>query len=387
MFRYGLILPKKQQKTTPKLVNVFGDDDASDEDDISDWIGKALQAEGEKNKMKKQTKLNIQKALHEDPTIYQYDEVYDTMEHTKNKMDANRHKDKKPRYIENLLKTAERRKKEQEYRIERMVQKEREAEGEMYADKESFVTSAYRAKLEEFKQIEEEEKEMSRLEAIGDVKKQQDMSGFYRHLYEQTVNYQDQSNNDESCKRQRKDTEPRESNISTNNTDETRENIIMNEATNATDEQLKATVKHKKPRQYRQRVMETYESDPESETSKKELQQNQTITSSINKDTDQLEAQEQEKKQPEHDMNDMETTKYTTDTKDKDSSVNNIKTTQDKKAQENKIIPENETVVTEKEAVEKKDRSSIWKKRTIGPVFEAALQRYYARKATKLVAI
>ncbi len=29
------------------------------------------------------------------------------------------------------------------------MQKEREAEGEMYADKEKFVTSAYRAKMEE----------------------------------------------------------------------------------------------------------------------------------------------------------------------------------------------------------------------------------------------
>lgn len=381
-----MILPKKQQKTTPKLGNVFGDDNASDEDDVSDWIGKALQAEGEKNKMKKQTKLNIQKALHEDPTIYQYDEIYDTMEQTKNKMDA-KHKDKKPRYIENLLKTAERRKKEQEHRIERMVQKEREAEGEMYSDKESFVTSAYRAKLEEFKKIEEEEKEMSRLEAIGDVKKQQDMSGFYRHLYEQTVNYQDQSNNDESCKRKRKDSELKESKISVNNIDEIREDITMSETTNAADERLKATVKHRKPRQYRQRVMETYESDSESETSKKELQQNQTVTSSMNKDTDKPEIQEQEKKKTKHDVNDVETNKYITDIKDKDLSVKDDKTTQDKKAQENKIVSENETVITERKAVEKKDKSSIWKKRTIGSVFEAALQRYYARKATKLVSV
>ena len=37
------------------------------------------------------------------------------------------------------------------------VQKEREAEGEEFADKESFVTSAYRKKMEEMAKEEEEE--------------------------------------------------------------------------------------------------------------------------------------------------------------------------------------------------------------------------------------
>lgn len=191
---------KQQQSTTPKLGNVFGDDNASDEEDGTDWVRKALKAEGEKNRMKKQTKLDIQKALDEDPTIYQYDEVYDDLERSKGQLDdASKQKEKKSKYIQKLLKTAERRKKEQEHRIERMVQKEREAEGEMYADKESFVTSAYRAKLEEFKKMEEEEAKMNRLEAIGDVTKQQDMSGFYRHLYEQTVDYKGETTLKKIC--------------------------------------------------------------------------------------------------------------------------------------------------------------------------------------------
>ena len=48
-----------------------------------------------------------------------------------------------PKYINNLLKFAEARKKEDERRIERQVQKEREAEGDEFADKDAFVTSAY----------------------------------------------------------------------------------------------------------------------------------------------------------------------------------------------------------------------------------------------------
>lgn len=377
MFRYGLILPKKQQKTTPKLINVFGDDNASDEDDSVDWVRKAIKAEGEKNKMKKQTKLDMQKALNEDPTIYQYDEVYDTMEQAKSKVDVSKHKDKKPRYIENLLKTAERRKKEQEHRIGRMIQKEREAEGDMYADKESFVTSAYRAKLEEFKKIEEEEDRMSRLEAIGDVTKQQDMSGFYRHLYEQTVNHQDQSSNDESYKR--KDTEQEEQEISASNTDEPREKDEER------DEKSRTTEKPRKPRQYRQRAIETYESDSESESSKEELQQNQTVTS--DKNTDKLEVQEPEKKKQKLDENDAETNKCTTDKKDKrdkDSNVEDVKTSHDNKI----ILSEDEKIIEKvKEIAVDENKPSLYEKRTTGPVFEAALQRYYARKAARLAVI
>lgn len=63
------------------------------------------------------------------------------------------------------------------------VQKEREAEGDQYADKEKFVTSAYRKKMEEQAREEEEEQRMARIEAALDVTKQNDLSGFYRHIY------------------------------------------------------------------------------------------------------------------------------------------------------------------------------------------------------------
>lgn len=61
--------------------------------------------------------------------------------------------------------------------------------GDMYKDKESFVTSAYKKKLEEMKKLEEEEKREEYLEKIGDVRKQGNLDGFYRHLYDQKVNY------------------------------------------------------------------------------------------------------------------------------------------------------------------------------------------------------
>ena len=49
----------------------------------------------------------------------------------------------KPRYIDDLLKAAELRKRDYILAQERKVQREREAEGDEFEDKEKFVTSAY----------------------------------------------------------------------------------------------------------------------------------------------------------------------------------------------------------------------------------------------------
>jgi len=376
--QFGLILSKKQQQTTaPRLGNVFGDDNASDEDDGTDWVRKALKAEGEKNRMKKQTKLDIKKALDEDPTIYQYDEVYDDLERKDQSDSASKQKEKKSKYIQKLLKTAERRKKEQEHMIERMVQKEREAEGEMYADKESFVTSAYRAKLEEFKKMEEEEAKMDRLEAIGDVTKQPDMSGFYRHLYEQTVDYKDDANEDGNGEA-KESTEQRKRKTSTNSVNE--ENATTNKRTNETEERQRAITKSKKSRQYRQRAIETYESDSETETSKDESKKDQIDVSPVDKEADRAEEQEPEEKKQKLEKTPVNTVENIVDPKDKDISVKDAEIPQDN------VTLENEEIENKEKPVGKKDRSSIWEKRTVGPVFEAALQRYYARKAKRLAA-
>lgn len=378
--QYGLILPKKQQqKATPKLGNVFGDNDTSDEDDGTDWVKKALRAEGEKNKMKKQTKLDIQKALNEDPTIYQYDEVYDDMERTKSQSEVSKQKEKKPRYIQNLLKTAERRKKEQEHRIGRMIQKEREAEGDMYADKESFLTSAYRTKLEEFKKMEEEEARMNVLEAIGDVTKQQDMSGFYRHLYQQTtVEYKGEINEDEGNDTAEKDTTKQEERPNLSNEQREEDTTV-----NATlEEPSKATVRAKKSRQYRKReAIETYESDSETVANEEELKKDEIDALSVNKVADKSEVQESEKEKQELDKTDINTSESITKEKEEANKDAKMSVNTDETALGDKEIE------NEKDPVEAKDRSFILEKRTIGPIFEAALQRYYARKAQRTAMI
>ena len=69
-----------------------------------------------------------------------------------------------PKYIGNLLKAAEQRKKDLERRIEKTVQKEREAEKGLFDDKEAFVTDTYRRKMEEIRQEEERQRKQEELE-------------------------------------------------------------------------------------------------------------------------------------------------------------------------------------------------------------------------------
>ncbi|XP_056141071.1 nuclear speckle splicing regulatory protein 1 [Lampris incognitus] len=184
--QYGLILPQKKgaKTTTLQRPSVFGDDS-----DDETTVGESLQKEAVKKRMMKQTHLEMQKALEQDSTVYDYDAVYDDIQ--KQRLEDNKKilggTDRKPKYINQLLKAVEERKKEQERRDERKIQKEREEEGEQFADKEAYVTSAYRKKLQERKEEEERERREAEMEAALDVRKQKDLSGFYRHLLNQTV--------------------------------------------------------------------------------------------------------------------------------------------------------------------------------------------------------
>ncbi|XP_053187497.1 nuclear speckle splicing regulatory protein 1 [Scomber japonicus] len=208
--QYGLILPQKKglsKIATLSKPSVFGDD--SDEETS---VGESLQREAIKKKMMKQTRLEMHKALEQDSTVYDYDGVYDDIQ--KQREESNKKvlggADKRPKYIHQLMKAVEDRKKEQERREERKIQKEREAEGEKFADKEAYVTSAYRQKLLEQKEEQEREKREAEMEAALDVKKQKDLSGFYRHLLNQTVGEEaipDRSANRTQTSKVSKDTE------------------------------------------------------------------------------------------------------------------------------------------------------------------------------------
>ncbi|ORY05150.1 coiled-coil domain-containing protein 55-domain containing protein [Clohesyomyces aquaticus] len=131
----------------------------------------------------RQAEKKAQEAIQEDPSIYDYDAAYDALHAgTAAKAAAEREDalQRRPKYMTNLFESAEVRKKDQLRAQDKLLQREREAEGDEFADKEKFVTGAYKAQQEEVKRMEEEEKKRQDEE---DAKKRKlGMQGFYKQM-------------------------------------------------------------------------------------------------------------------------------------------------------------------------------------------------------------
>ncbi|KAK2762610.1 hypothetical protein FQN54_000783 [Arachnomyces sp. PD_36] len=129
------------------------------------------------------SKKNAQTATDLDPTIYSYDDIYDSI-HTKPASKTNNNDSSNPeapKYMTSLLRSADVRKRDQLRARDRLLAKEREAEGDEFADKEKFVTAAYKAQQEEVKKIEEEEARREEEEEER-RKKGGGMVGFYKDM-------------------------------------------------------------------------------------------------------------------------------------------------------------------------------------------------------------
>ncbi|CCX06365.1 Similar to Nuclear speckle splicing regulatory protein 1 homolog; acc. no. O14009 [Pyronema omphalodes CBS 100304] len=194
----GGIKPKKPlgPPKSKKPLNAFAAAD-DEEDNVEEEIGGVFGG-GAKDKKKKggrdvsvvnaqlatfnEMSKKAEKAAAEiDPSVYDYDAVWDDMksvDRKKKKAEELDAVERKPKYMQNLLESAEIRKRDQLRAKEKMLQKEREAEGEEFADKESFVTSAYKKQQEEMKKLEEEE----RIREENLKKKSQGMSSFHRNM-------------------------------------------------------------------------------------------------------------------------------------------------------------------------------------------------------------
>ncbi|KAL8701952.1 MAG: hypothetical protein Q9224_000251 [Gallowayella concinna] len=109
------------------------------------------------------TSQHAQNAQSLDPSIYDYDGVYDSLHakpHSSSDPSASATASaeaKKPKYMQSLLAAAETRKRDQLRAKEKMLAKERELEGDEFADKEKFVTAAYKRQQEEVRKAEAEE--------------------------------------------------------------------------------------------------------------------------------------------------------------------------------------------------------------------------------------
>jgi coiled-coil domain-containing protein 55 len=177
--------PKAPQQAPPlKRPAAFGDGD----EDVADaaptstsvnsnvTANKKLLAQNVKTTKVMKKRLEAEKKV--DPSVYEYDEVYDQMQEAKQRQKEAKEQDAKerkvhysqyihgqqsnitvqPKYIEGLLTAAATRRLDHLRAEEKMMQREREAEGDMYKDKEAFVTQAYKDQMEEVRKAEEEER-------------------------------------------------------------------------------------------------------------------------------------------------------------------------------------------------------------------------------------
>lgn len=115
-----------------------------------------------------------------DANIYDYDAVYDSLKPQKKVTEED--KVRKPKYMSNLLAAAAIRKRDATIAEEKKLARERETEGDEYADKEKFVTSAYKKQQEENRRLEAEE--MIREEQEVKKNKGGGMTTFYKNMLE-----------------------------------------------------------------------------------------------------------------------------------------------------------------------------------------------------------
>uniref|UniRef100_A0A061R024 Coiled-coil domain-containing protein 55 n=1 Tax=Tetraselmis sp. GSL018 TaxID=582737 RepID=A0A061R024_9CHLO len=178
--KYGLQKPASSTKAKPQTtIAAFAQDDSDDEDDVNAQVRrqqchKAKQAKWERQRAE---------ALEQDATVFDYDGVFDSIQAAREKP---KHEDKvsrQPRYIASLMDKAKERDREQNILYERKLAKERKVEDALYGDKEKFVTSAYKKKLEEDRKWLADEKRREEIEKRNDVTKREDLGDFYRNLH------------------------------------------------------------------------------------------------------------------------------------------------------------------------------------------------------------
>ena len=183
---YGLILKKPQKASTAlSKPSIFASDSDSDggSSNQARFNIKSLQ-----EKYASKASKQIKQFIEDSPDMYQYDEVYDAMEDSRMRRRRNvQAKEKKSKYVSLIKDMSHERESERDRRLERKYISERENEGELYKDKESYTTPGYKKYLEERVADDEKEKAREEEETRLDVRKQKDLSLFYSHLLTDNV--------------------------------------------------------------------------------------------------------------------------------------------------------------------------------------------------------
>lgn len=139
--------------------------------------------------MSKATKRKLEEEKKVDATVFEYDEVWDKMQEAKLRQKEAKEaeaKERKPKYIEGLLTSAATRRLDHLRAEEKMIQRERELEGDEFKDKEAFVTQAYKEQMAELRRAEEEEKRREEEERKKKKGLGTGMAHFYKKLLEES---------------------------------------------------------------------------------------------------------------------------------------------------------------------------------------------------------
>ncbi|TFK98922.1 coiled-coil domain-containing protein 55-domain containing protein [Pterulicium gracile] len=191
---FSLSKPSKPSVgTAPPLhkPSAFADDDdvAKDDDALGDFGDAKGKKKNNNAKLVSSAHAVASKAMRKrmdaekkvDSTVYEYDEVWEKMQEAKQRAKEAKEVDaavRQPKYIKGLLESAETRRLDHLRAEEAMMQKEREREGDEFADKESFVTQAYKDQMAKVRLAEEEEKKREET-----IKKQKGFSAGMTHFY------------------------------------------------------------------------------------------------------------------------------------------------------------------------------------------------------------
>ena len=164
--------------------SIFGE--VADDDPVS--VREELRRLAESKQKKAAAHAAQAAVLAQDPSIYDYDGAYDSITNERESArEAKKGKagvEKKSRYIGSIMEAHKEREIENDKIFERRLVKEAEAEAHLYGDKDKFITSAYRKKLEAREAYEAEQAAKEEVEKREDVTKRADMRHFYSNLLE-----------------------------------------------------------------------------------------------------------------------------------------------------------------------------------------------------------
>ncbi|VVB16496.1 unnamed protein product [Arabis nemorensis] len=184
MKKYGLKIRVRSEKKNSSLArpplpptpSIFDEDEEND-------VDKEISRQALKTNALKEIEEQHKKDLEEDSSAFAYDDVYDAMKQKVVLPRMHDRQERKPKYIRNLMKQSDRRKKENEIVFERKLAKEREKDEHLFADTEKFATGPFKRKLEEQNKWLAEERLIELREEKDDVTKKKDfMSDFYFNI-------------------------------------------------------------------------------------------------------------------------------------------------------------------------------------------------------------